>query len=76
MSLFLVGIVVIFDHEIDISIHIVDQFIAIIEVESNKSQSKMIGNLLSLNTYYIQLLLRIIHLNKQFEGILERDCYF
>ncbi len=71
MSLLLIRIVVIFDHKIDISIDIVNQFFTIIEIKSNKSQSKIIRNLLSLRAYYIQLFLRVVHLYNQFEGILE-----
>lgn len=49
--LFFVGIVVIFDHQIDIPVQVVDQLVAVIQAELNEEQIVLAGQFLPLLTY-------------------------
>jgi len=60
-----VWIVIIFNHEIQISIQIRNKILRIIDSESHKRKTKSLTQFLTLMTDTIDFLLRIIHLNKQ-----------
>lgn len=72
LPLLLIGIVIVFNHKIEIAIYVVNQFITIIQVQTNKYQTLLVCYHLSPRTYHIHLLLRIVHLYHQFKSILQR----
>ena len=76
LFLLLIWVVVVFNHQINASIQIVHQLLAIIEVESDKEQTMLHCQHLTLTANHIHMLLRVVHFDQNPEGIVHIRCEF